>query len=397
MRRARPISRVWVLLGLLLTGAGHAQELAAQELRAQELAAQELAAPALPDVAGKSFFLMDAWSGEVLAENAGRERLAPASLTKLMTGYAVFKALAHGKIALDDRVVVSEKAWRMTGSRMFIEVDTDVAVDDLIHGMIIQSGNDASVALAEHVAGSVDAFVELMNEYAAALGMTDTQFRNPTGLPARDHYSSARDLAVLSRAIVAEFPDRYGLYREREFTYNSIKQHNRNALLWRDENVDGLKTGHTNAAGYCLVASAERGGMRLIAVVLGMQTPKARTDAAQALLDYGFAAFETHKIYARGEPVTAARVWKGEPHAVALGLDEDLYVTVPRGTYGELAATLELLRDLVAPLDADAAVGRMQISFRGASRAVLPLKSLHPVSEAGLWTQMSDELELWLE
>ena len=374
--------RTWVLIALLFTAASRAQE---------------SAAPAPPPVAAESFYLVDAASGSVLAHGNARERLPPASLTKLMTAYAVFKALDDGRISLDEEVLVSEKAWRMPGSRMFIEVDTSVRVDDLVRGMIIQSGNDASVALAEHVAGSVDAFVELMNEHAAALGMSDTAYHNPTGLPARDHYSSAHDSAVLARALIDEFPAYYSWYREREFTYNGIKQHNRNALLWRDASVDGLKTGHTNAAGYCLVSSAERSGMRLIAVVMGMQTPRARTEASQALLDYGFENFETHKIYARGEPVSAARVWKGEPQTVTLGLGADLYVTIPRGRYADLAAMMELASELVAPLEEAASVGEVRVSFQGERLAVLPLVALHAVSSGGLWRRFSDELELLLE
>jgi D-alanyl-D-alanine carboxypeptidase (penicillin-binding protein 5/6) len=374
--------QVWVLLGLLLATAGHAES---------------LPVPAPPQIAAKSLYLMDSSSGKVLAEADARVPLAPASLTKLMTAYAVFEALSAGGITLDDEVRVSERAWRAPGSRMFIEVDTKVRVEDLVRGMIIQSGNDASIALAEHVAGSVEAFVALMNKHAEALGMTDTAYGNPTGLSGAGHLSSARDSAILAQAIIEEFAGYYAWYGEREFTYNGITQHNRNALLWRDESVDGLKTGHTNAAGYCLVSSAERSGMRLIAVVMGMTNPDARTAASQALLDYGFQFFETHKIYARGQQVTQARVWKGEPHTVALGLSDDLYVTIPRGRYQDLGGTMELIADLVAPLGVSAQVGAVHISFRGEDLAVLPLVSLHAVAEAPLWTRIADELKLWLE
>jgi D-alanyl-D-alanine carboxypeptidase (penicillin-binding protein 5/6) len=353
--------------------------------------------PAPPPVLeAKSYYLIDAASGAVLVDGAGRERVEPASLTKLMTAYAVFRALHAGEIALSDMVRVSEKAWRATGSRMFIEVESEVSVQDLLRGMIVQSGNDASIALAEHLAGSVPAFVELMNGYAQALGMSDTAYCNPTGLSAAEHLSSAHDSAILARAIIREFPEYYAWYREREYTYNSITQHNRNALLWRDTSVDGLKTGYTEAAGYCLVSSAERSGMRLIAVVMGMPTAAARTAASEALLDYGFGHFETHKLYTRGQEVAKTRVWKGTPSSVALGLSDDLYVTIPRGRYPDLAATVELEATLVAPVDEAAPVGEVQVLFDGQSLAVLPLVSLHGVPTAGLWTRLADEIALWL-
>ena len=380
------MARTWLLLGLLVAAGGRAQEASV---------VAPVAAP--PSVAAKSFYLMDAASGAVLAEDGAHERLPPASLTKLMTGYAVFKALEAGAIGMEDQVLVSERAWRAPGSRTFIEVDTEVGVEDLIRGMIIQSGNDASIALAEHVAGSVESFVDLMNSHAAALGMANTVYRNPTGLPAAEHYSSAHDSAILARVIIEEFPQYYAWYGEREFTYNGIRQHNRNSLLWRDVSVDGLKTGHTVAAGYCLVSSAERGGMRLIAVVMGVENPNARTLASQALLDYGFATFETHRLYARGQPITEARVFKGEPQTVALGLSDDLYVTIPRGRYMDLAATMQLATELIAPVASAVEVGEVQISFLGERLAALPLVSLHSVSAAGLWTRISDELELWFD
>jgi D-alanyl-D-alanine carboxypeptidase (penicillin-binding protein 5/6) len=368
------------LVSLLVAGASHAQD----------------PAPPPPVVEAKSYYLIDAASGAVLVDGAARERVEPASLTKLMTAYAVFKALDAGETALSDMVVVSEKAWRASGSRMFIEVATEVSVQDLLRGMIVQSGNDASIALAEHLAGSVPAFVDLMNEYAQTLGMSDTVYRNPTGLSAPEHVSSAHDSALLARAIIREFPQYYAWYREREYTYNSITQHNRNALLWRDASVDGLKTGYTEAAGYCLVSSAQRSGMRLIAVVMGMSTAAARTAASEALLDYGFGHFETHKLYTRGEEVAKTRVWKGTPSSVALGLNDDLYVTIPRGRYPDLAATVELEKTLVAPVDEAAPVGEVQVLFDGQSVAVLPLVSLHRVPTAGLWTRLTDEITLWL-
>lgn len=371
--------------------------LAVTALVATAAQSQDVPIPAAPQLAAKSYYLMDFSSGKVLAEQDPDDRVEPASLTKLMTAYVVFKRLENGSIRIDDRVRVSEKAWRTQGSRMFIEVGTEVSVDDLLHGMIIQSGNDASVALAEHVAGSVEAFVDLMNQYAGLLGMSNTTYRNTTGLPAEDHWSTARDSAVLARAIIDEFPEYYRLYSLREFTYNEITQHNRNALLWRDDSVDGLKTGHTSAAGYCLVSSAERADMRLIAVVMGMRSAKSRADGSQALLNYGFRFFETHKLYSRGERVTEARVWKGEAETVALGLDEDVYVTVPRGQYEALSATLALRSQLVAPIEESIPVGEIQISYREENISVLPLVALQAVPEAGLLSRIADGVLLWFE
>jgi D-alanyl-D-alanine carboxypeptidase (penicillin-binding protein 5/6) len=360
------------------------------------VSADQVQVPPPPELAGESHYLLDYSSGAVLAEKRSGERLPPASLTKLMSAYVVFDELAAGRLGIDDRVLVSEKAWRMRGSRMFIEVDTEVSVDDLLHGMIVQSGNDASVALAEHIAGSEEAFVELMNAHAERLGMTDSRFANTTGLPAREHYSTARDLAVLARAIIAEFPERYWLYSEKEFTYNEISQRNRNALLFRDAGVDGLKTGHTSAAGYCLVSSAEREGMRLIAVVRGMPSPKVRADGSQALLEYGFEHFETHRLFARGEAVAQTRVWMGAPEEVALGLAEDLYVTVPRGTYDALAATMTIQTQVLAPIDESLDLGELQVRYREETIRNLPLVALHTVSEAGFLTKVTDGIRLWL-
>lgn len=359
--------------------------------------AADVPIPAPPQLGATSYLLMDFSSGRVIAASAADEVVAPASLTKLMTAYVVFKALERGQITLSDEVYVSEKAWRTEGSRMFIEVDTRVAVEDLIRGMIIQSGNDASVALAEHVAGSEDTFVGLMNQYAKTLGMTDSSFRNATGLSAEGHYLTARDAAILARAIIAEFQEYYTWYSERDFTYNDITQHNRNSLLWRDASVDGLKTGYTEAAGYCLVTSAERSGMRLISVVMGMASEEARVDGSQALLNYGFRFYETHKLYGSGEEITTARVWKGNPQIAALGLQEDLYVTIPRGSYGALSAVMDLQSDLIAPLDSSVPVGRVRVSLEGEDVSDAPLVALQAVPEAGLWVRLKDEVMLWLQ
>jgi D-alanyl-D-alanine carboxypeptidase (penicillin-binding protein 5/6) len=328
-----------------------------------QLAAEEPAAASIapPRLASKSYYLVDFTTDKVLSANAADIQLAPASLTKLMTAYVVFGALQNGRIRLDDHARVSEKAWRMGGTRMFIEVNSDVGIEDLLRGLLIQSGNDAAVALAEHVAGTVDAFVGEMNAAAKNLGLQNTVFRNPHGLPARGHYTTARDLAVLAKAIIEEFPDFYSLYAERQFAYNGIVQSNRNALLWRDPTVDGMKTGYTDSAGYCLVTSAQRGGMRLIAVVLGAPTPRVRNDGAQKLLEYGFANFETHKLYSAGQELDNARVWGGEAEFARLGLTEDIYVTIPRGGYSKLAASMDVLAQLAAPLARGTTVGEVHV------------------------------------
>jgi len=351
----------------------------------------------LPKVTSKSYYLIDFSTDKVLSASAADEQLAPASLTKLMTAYVVFGALQSGRIRLDEPAHVSSKAWRTGGTRMFIELNSDVAIDDLVHGLLIQSGNDAAVALAEHVAGSVDAFVGEMNAAAQKLGMRNTVFKNPHGLPARGHYTSARDLAVLAKAIIEEFPDYYGIYAEREFSYNGIAQNNRNALLSRDPSVDGLKTGYTEAAGYCLVTSAQRDGMRLIAVVLGAPSPRVRNDGAQKLLDYGFANFETHKLYSAGQELDNARVFGGEVEFARLGLTEDIYVTIPRGGYAKLAAKMDVLAQLAAPLVRGTAVGEVNISFDGAPLVKTPVVVLANVLDGGVWARMRDELGLLWE
>ena len=350
--------------------------------------------PALPV---KSAYLVDFASGEVLLESNAHERLEPASVTKLMTAYVVFQALADGRLALADEVLVSEKAWRMDGTRMFIEVGSTVRVEELLRGLLIQSGNDAAVALAEHVAGSVDDFAELMNEQAAALGMRDSQFRNPHGLPARGHYTTAYDLALLAAALIADFPEHYVLLKEREYSYNGINQYNRNALLRRDESVDGLKTGHTDAAGYCIVTSAERDGMRLIAVVLGAKTANERNSGAQALIDYGFAAYETHRLYAAGEELGLARVRGGAPATTPLALERDQFVTIPRGRYDALAATLKVGAELVAPLSSGTHVGEVVVELAGKTISHAPVVALGEVADGGFWTQLTDGVGAWLD
>jgi D-alanyl-D-alanine carboxypeptidase (penicillin-binding protein 5/6) len=368
--------------------------LVAAQLEAQAPAVA-LAAP--PKLGAKSHYLVDFTTDKVLSASAADTELPPASLTKLMTAYVAFGALQSGRIRLDDRARVSERAWRTGGTRMFIELGSEVGIEDLLRGLLIQSGNDAAVALAEHVSGSVDAFVGEMNAAAYELGMQHSVFRNPHGLPARGHYTTAHDLALLANAIIGEFPDFYSLYAERAFSYNGIAQSNRNALLWRDPSVDGMKTGYTESAGYCLVTSAQRDGMRLIAVVLGAPSARQRNDGAQKLLEYGFANFETHKLYSAGQEIDHARVWGGESEYAGLGLTEDVYVTIPRGGYTKLAAKMDVLAQLAAPLVRGTTVGEVEISFDGAPLVETPLVVLNNVLDGGVWARMRDELQLLWE
>jgi D-alanyl-D-alanine carboxypeptidase (penicillin-binding protein 5/6) len=353
--------------------------------------------PAPPVIGAKSYLLIDGNSGYELASLEPEVRLAPASLTKLMSGYAIFKALGEGQISLDDEVKVSEKAWRTPGSRMFIEVGKRVQVKELLLGMIVQSGNDASVALAEHVAGTESVFAEVMNRYALELGMVDSHFMNATGLPHEDHYSTARDMATVARAMINEFPEYYGWYSLKEFKYNDITQTNRNALLWRDSSVDGIKTGHTVDAGYCLVSSAERDGMRIISVVLGTASPKARTDGSQALLNYAFRFFETRLLYRAGETVTEAKIWKSADARTPLGLPEDLYITVPRGSYDEVESVLNMPAVLVAPVAQGQPLAELEVSLNGSNLITAPLRALRENPMGSIWQRGRDSVMLLLE
>ncbi len=353
--------------------------------------------PAPPIIGAKSFMLIDGTTGTELASLEPNMRLAPASLTKLMTAYAVFHALADGTITLDDEVPVSEKAWRTEGSRMFIEVGSRVPVRDLLLGMIVQSGNDASVALAEHVAGSEDVFTNLMNQHAARLGLTATKFTNATGLPDEEHYSTARDLATLAQSIIREFPDRYKMYSIREYEYNDIKQPNRNRLLWRDNSIDGMKTGRTDDAGYCLISSAERDGMRIISVVLGTASDKSRMDGSHSLLNYGFRFFETRLIYRAGETVTETRIWKSAKEITPLGLDDDLYITIPRGMYDAIETVLNIPAILMAPVANGQPLAEIDISLNGDKLTTRPLRALDDNPSGSLWQRTRDGVKLWFD
>jgi D-alanyl-D-alanine carboxypeptidase (penicillin-binding protein 5/6) len=351
--------------------------------------------PAPPQLAATAYLLLDASSGKVLVEKNPDERVPPASLTKMMTSYIAVEEIQRGNIGLSDEVLVSERAWRMPGSRMFIEVGKKVKVEDLLRGIIIQSGNDASVAMAEHIAGSESGFAELMNQYATQLEMKDTHYMNATGLPHSDHYASARDLAILAERTINDHPDYYGIYSEKVFKYNGIEQPNRNRLLWRDSTVDGLKTGHTNEAGYCLVSSAVKDGMRLISVVLGTRSEEARARETQKLLNYGFRYYETLSLYDAGAELTRNRVWKGVQEQVSLGVLDDIVITVPRGSRKQVKANLEVDSVIEAPVEQGQGLGMLQITLNDEVLVEQQLVALKPIEEAGFFARLWDAIKLF--
>jgi D-alanyl-D-alanine carboxypeptidase (penicillin-binding protein 5/6) len=360
-----------------------------------------LAAPAPipppPALEAKSWILIDEQSGRVITSHDADSRVEPASLTKLMTAYAVFHAIQDGKLSLDTEVPISERAWRSEGSRTFVQVGTRVPVDALLQGMIVQSGNDASLALAEAVAGTEESFAALMNQYAERLGMQNSHFENSAGLPGTNHLVTARDMAKLARAIIEEFPEYYRWYSQREFTWNNITQANRNGLLDRDPSVDGMKTGHTEAAGYCLVSSAHRDGMRMIAVVMGTSGFKAREDASLALLNYGFSFFETKRIYPRGAELARPRIYGAEDGEAAVGLRNEFYATVPRGRAGEIQVSLALQPGLTAPLSASQPVGKVRATLDGKLVAIQELYPLADVAEGGFFRRGWDSVMAWFD
>lgn len=327
------------------------------------LAQQARIIPRAPDIAATSYVLMDATTGDILVESNADIPLPPASLTKIMTDYVVATELENGNISLEDEVFISVKAWQMDGSKMFIQEGTTVRLEDLIYGMVVQSGNDASVALAEHVAGSEDAFADMMNQHAETLGMDNSYFINAHGMPADQHVMSARDLAILAQALIERFPENYEIYSVPEFTYNGIRQPNRNSLLFQDRNVDGMKTGFTDAAGYCLVASATRDGMRLIAVVMGTDSVNARAIEAQKLLTYGFRFYETHELFTGNEVLSSNEVWSGKSNTVDLGVQEQVFITIPNNSSDELVTELQIDESLRAPINAGDILGQVTISF----------------------------------
>ena len=366
-------------------------------LLSTEVSAELQRIPEPPPVNAIGYILIDASSGEVIAKNNANERMEPASLTKMMTSYVVANAVKQGKVSLSDKVKISEKAWRMKGSRMFIEVGKIIEFEKLLNGMIVQSGNDATIALAEHVAGDEESFVKQMNETAKKLGMLDTNFVNATGLPHEDHFTTPYDMTLLGLALIRDHPDHYAYYSKKEYTYNGIKQFNRNQLLWRDETVDGIKTGHTDSAGYCLVASAKRGNMRLISTVLGTRSSDARSSESQKLMTYGFRFFETHKLYSANDQLTQVKIWKGNTDSLSLGIDQDLYITIPRGQYDKLDASMSINSTIVAPVAKSEAFGNVIINLGTKQVAKRQLIALNDVSEGSFWHNLIDTINLWLK
>lgn len=353
--------------------------------------------PAPPQLAATGYLLIDANSGAVIAEKNADQPLPPASITKLMTSYIVSSEVERGAISHSDAVNISVKAWKMGGSKMFIREGTQVPVIDLMRGMIIQSGNDATVALAEHIAGSEQAFVDVMNQQAALLGMSNTQYKNTTGWPDEGHYSSARDIATLTRALISEFPESYKLYSERYFSYNGINQPNRNKLLFRDKTIDGVKTGHTDEAGYCLVASSEKDGMRLISVVMGTRSDEARAAESQKLLAYGFRFYHTHQLYEKDAVVSEARVWKGKREQLALGVANDVFLTIPRGREDDLVATAKIDQTIEAPVAVGQELGNIVVTLDGEELLNAPLLALSAIEQAGLFSRMMDSITLFFD
>ena len=352
-------------------------------------------APAPPSVAAASWVLIDTLSGQTLGASNADERREPASLTKLMTAYVAFGALRAKTIVPSQMVTVSPRAWKAEGSRMFIEPRKPVSVDELLHGVIIQSGNDASIAVAELIGGTEEAFVERMNQEAARLKLTSTHFVNATGLTDPQHYSTATDIARLAAALIRDYPEYYPYYSQKEYRYNNITQSNRNRLLWTDPYVDGVKTGHTEAAGFCLVASAKRGDRRLVSVVLGADSDAARASESQKLLNWGFQAFDTVSLYQSGKPVTTLRVWKGAQHDVPAGFVADRYLTLPKGKADKLALTLESKEPLVAPVLKGQPVGVVKVALEGKPVAEFPLIALEEVPLANLFGRAVDTVKLW--
>jgi D-alanyl-D-alanine carboxypeptidase (penicillin-binding protein 5/6) len=355
---------------------------------------QPIITPTTPNLTARGFILMDANSGKIITEKNANDRMAPASLTKLMTMYVISNALKNGNLHLEDKVRISEKAWKTGGSRMFVKVNDEVPVSTLLQGIVVASGNDASVAMAEYLGGTEDTFAGLMNSQAQLIGMKGSHFVDSNGLPNADHYSTAHDLALLAQAIIKNFPEDYRLYSEKWFTYNNIRQPNRNRLLWQFQYADGLKTGHTDEAGYCLVSSAVKDGTRLISVVMGEPSDKARTEDSIRLLTYGFRFYETHKLYNGATPLAAARVWKGENKQTAVGLAHDLFVTMPAGQYKNIQATIKLNDPIKAPVMKGSTYGTLTITLNGQTIASQPLIALEDNKKGGVWRRMSDSFNL---
>ena len=360
-----------------------------------DLSAQSLV-PKAPKLNLSSYILIEASTNTVIAEFNSDNQIAPASMTKVMSGYVIADQIANGSISLDDKVLISEKAWKTGGSKMFIEAGKRVSVKDLLSGIIIQSGNDATIAMAEYVAGSEEGFVDFMNAYASEMGLTNSLFQNSTGFSDPNHFTSAKDLAKLTRALINNFPDHYATYKEKEFTFSGIRQLNRNKLLWRDDSVDGVKTGHTDSAGFCLISSAQRNDMRLIAVVAGSESENERLTASQRLLEYGFRFYATQKLVAQEIKVTTAKVWGGKTNEVALGSTKDIYLTLPRSEFKNIKANYQFNNNLQAPIEIGQMIG--SIEFTSNDRVVLsaPLVAIETVEAKGFFGMLWSRLVYWI-
>jgi len=396
----RTLAPIAVTAALVMGTAAVAQQTPPKPAPVPRPVVAEAPVPPPPDVDGKSWVLMDYATGQVLAAKDPDVRLEPASITKVMTDYVVSAEIANGKIHMNDQVTISENAWRSggagtDGSTSFLKLNSQVPLKDLLYGMIIQSGNDAAIALAEHTAGSEQAFAGLMNAYAKQLGMVNSNFQNASGYPIADHYTTAHDIAILSRALIHDFPDDYAISAVKEFEWNGIKQHNRNTLLWRDPSVDGIKTGHTSGAGYCLAASAKQGESRMIAIVMGASSEKARADSAMALLNYGFRFYETHKLYDASKPLATPRLWKGAANQLSLGVADNVLVTVKRGQYDQLKATMDIPATLIAPFTKGQQIGMLRITLDGKPVQSVPLVVLADAPQGGFFSRLWDSILLW--
>lgn len=383
-------------------GLAVAQAPTPQPATAQPPASDSLPVPPPPAITGTAWVLMDAASGNILAGENYDQRLEPASITKVMTSYVIAAEMAGGKVKDTDQVMMSENAWRSggagtDGSYSGFEVNKSAPLLEMEKGMVVQSGNDAAIALAEHVAGSTDAFASLMNQYAARIGMKNSHFVNPHGLSAEGHYSTARDLALLGRALSRDFPVAYSYNKIKEFTVGPITQPNRNLLLWRDSSVDGIKTGHHSGAGYCLMASAKRGDQRLISVVMGSTSEKQRANDSQALLNWGFRFFETHKLYDVSKVIAQQKVWKGAADQVQLGVAQPMLVTVPRGKYNQLKPMMDVPKQLIAPIAKGQKIGTVKVMLDGKVVAQRPLVAISAVEQGGFFKRLWDEFWMWWE
>ena len=351
--------------------------------------------PAPPDVKARAYVIMDSNSGKIIAEKNADKRYEPASLTKMMTAYIISNAIKHQQISLDDKVHISADAWKQGGSRMFVKENSNVPVRDLIQGIIVQSGNDACYAMAQFIGGNETTFAQIMNQTAQQLGMKNTHFVTSTGLPNTEHYSTAHDLAILARHLVNDFPEDYKWYKEKWFTYNGIKQPNRNRLLWRDTSVDGIKTGHTKEAGYCLATSAKRGDMRVVTIAMGTPSDEARNDVSETLLNYAFRFYESRKLYAANSPIIEPRVWLAASKHADLGVIQDLYVTIPTGSYQNLKAAVALNEPLKAPIKKGDTYGQLNVTLNGKVISTTNLVALDNDPQGGVFSRMGDHVAMF--